>query len=180
MTAYLSDEFKDYPNPYYIDRESLKTDEAFEKFKKEQPENAKYVEANEITYENYPEKLNETNNPKLCGNKMKEAYQQGKDLYAMIAQAAFNNDYSQNLEFYPPGYEVEIDGKKVVSGKDKQYEVEVQDNCINIDWYDLVPTTKGNIQAAQLTVGSLITSSEGNLTVAKVERKDDKVEIYFS
>lgn len=57
-----------------------------------------------------------TRNPKLCVNKMKEAYMADKDLYAMIAQSAYGNEYSDNLEFYPEGTELEIDGKKVIAG----------------------------------------------------------------
>ena len=49
--------------------------------------------------------------------KMYEAYTTGKDLYAIIAQSAFNNNYEDNLEFYPEGTELEIDGKKVIAGK---------------------------------------------------------------
>jgi DNA polymerase I-like protein with 3'-5' exonuclease and polymerase domains len=49
--------------------------------------------------------------------KMYEAYNSGKDLYAMIAQSAFDNEYEDNLEFYPPNMELEIDGKKVITGK---------------------------------------------------------------
>lgn len=49
--------------------------------------------------------------------KMYEAYNEGKDLYAMIAQSAFDNEYEENLEFYPPNMELEIDGKKVITGK---------------------------------------------------------------
>ena len=49
--------------------------------------------------------------------KMYEAYNEGKDLYAMIAQSAFDNEYEENLEFYPPNIELEIDGKKVITGK---------------------------------------------------------------
>jgi len=48
---------------------------------------------------------------------MKKVYFEGKDLYARIAQSAFNNDYADNLEFYPEGTELEIDGKKVIAGK---------------------------------------------------------------
>ena len=35
--------------------------------------------------------------------RMYEAYNNGKDLYAMIAQAAFDNEYHENLEFYQIG-----------------------------------------------------------------------------
>ena len=53
----------------------------------------------------------------LSGDKhMYEAYNTGKDLYAMIARSAFNNNYEDNLEFYPEGTEIEIDGNKVICG----------------------------------------------------------------
>ena len=48
---------------------------------------------------------------------MVEAYKAGKDLYAVIAQSAFNNKYEDNLEFYPEGTELEIDGQKIIAGK---------------------------------------------------------------
>ena len=47
---------------------------------------------------------------------MIDAYKAGKDLYAVIAQSAFNNKYEENLEFYPEGTEIEIDGKKIITG----------------------------------------------------------------
>jgi hypothetical protein len=53
---------------------------------------------------------------------MYEAYNTGKDLYAMIAQSAFNNNYEDNLENYPEGYVVEIDGRQLVSGSGKEWE----------------------------------------------------------
>ena len=48
---------------------------------------------------------------------MMQAYMEGKDLYAVIAQSMFNNEYWENLEFYPEGHEIELDGKKIVCGK---------------------------------------------------------------
>lgn len=47
---------------------------------------------------------------------MIQAYKDGKDLYAVIAQAMYKNEYWENLEFYPAGTEIEIDGKKVICG----------------------------------------------------------------
>ena len=47
---------------------------------------------------------------------MYQAYNEGKDLYAMIAQSAFDNEYWENLEFYPAGTEIELDGKKIICG----------------------------------------------------------------
>lgn len=48
---------------------------------------------------------------------MRQAYYDGKDLYAVIAQSMFNNEYWENLEFYPEGTEIELDGRKVICGK---------------------------------------------------------------
>ena len=47
---------------------------------------------------------------------MINAYLEGKDLYAVIAQKMFNNKYEDNLEFYPEGTVLELDGKKIVCG----------------------------------------------------------------
>jgi len=49
--------------------------------------------------------------------KMIQAYEQGQDLYAVIAQSMYHNEYWENLEFYPEGTEIELDGKKIVCGK---------------------------------------------------------------
>lgn len=49
--------------------------------------------------------------------KMIQAYLDGKDLYAVIAQSMFNNEYWENLEFYPEGTEIELDGKHIICGK---------------------------------------------------------------
>lgn len=47
---------------------------------------------------------------------MIQAYREGKDLYCVIAASVFNNRYEDNLEFYPAGTELELDGKKVICG----------------------------------------------------------------
>ena len=48
---------------------------------------------------------------------MMQAYYEGKDLYAVIAQAMYNNEYWENLEFYPEGHEIDLEGKKIICGK---------------------------------------------------------------
>ena len=47
---------------------------------------------------------------------MQRAYAEGKDLYCVIAASIFNNKYEENLEFYPEGTEIELDGKKIICG----------------------------------------------------------------
>lgn len=54
--------------------------------------------------------------------KMKQAYLDGKDLYAVIAQMAFHNNYEDNLEFdkdgnlQPDGKKRRSDAKKILLG----------------------------------------------------------------
>ena len=47
---------------------------------------------------------------------MLNAYKEGKDLYAVIASAAFDNKYEDNLECYPEGTEIEFEGQRVICG----------------------------------------------------------------
>lgn len=47
---------------------------------------------------------------------MLNAYKEGKDLYAIIAQSVFDNKYEDNLEFFPAGTELELDGQKIIAG----------------------------------------------------------------
>ena len=47
---------------------------------------------------------------------MIQAYKDNKDLYSVIAQSMFDNNYEDNLEFFPEGKHIEIDGKEVICG----------------------------------------------------------------
>ena len=47
---------------------------------------------------------------------MKQAYAEGKDLYCVIASKIFNNNYEDNLEFYPENTVLTLDGKHVICG----------------------------------------------------------------
>lgn len=47
---------------------------------------------------------------------MIKAYEEGKDLYAVIASASFNQPYEECLEFYPEGTVIEFEGKTVTCG----------------------------------------------------------------
>ena len=47
---------------------------------------------------------------------MRAAYLEGKDLYCVIAANIYNNKYEDNLEHYPEGTELELDGKKIICG----------------------------------------------------------------
>ena len=47
---------------------------------------------------------------------MRQAYLEGKDLYCVIASNIYNNRYEDNLEHWPEGTELELDGQKIVCG----------------------------------------------------------------
>ncbi len=47
---------------------------------------------------------------------MTQAYLEGKDLYCVIASNIYNNRYEDNLEHYPEGTVLELDGKQIVCG----------------------------------------------------------------
>ena len=47
---------------------------------------------------------------------MRQAYLEGKDLYCVIAANIYNNKYEDNLEHYPEGTVLELDGQKIVCG----------------------------------------------------------------
>ena len=47
---------------------------------------------------------------------MRAAYLEGKDLYCVIAANIYNNRYEDNLEHYPEGTVLELDGQKIVCG----------------------------------------------------------------
>ena len=47
---------------------------------------------------------------------MRAAYLEGKDLYCVIAANIYNNKYEDNLEHYPEGTVLELDGQKIICG----------------------------------------------------------------
>ena len=47
---------------------------------------------------------------------MRQAYLEGKDLYCVIASNIYNNRYEDNLEYWPEGTVLELDGQKIVCG----------------------------------------------------------------
>ena len=47
---------------------------------------------------------------------MRKAYLEGKDLYCVIAASIYNNNYEDNLEHYPEGTMLELDGKTTICG----------------------------------------------------------------
>ena len=47
---------------------------------------------------------------------MLQAYKEHKDLYAVIAQSMFGNNYFDNLEFYPSGSKIIVDGQEIICG----------------------------------------------------------------
>ena len=110
---------------------------------------------------------------------MRQAYLEGKDLYCVIAANIYNNKYEDNLEHYPEGTVIELDGKHTVAGSDKSYKKQVTDK-LEVPYYYLVPTTAGAKTASEIQAGDNIIAEEGTFTVAATETKNDIRIIYFN
>ena len=110
---------------------------------------------------------------------MRQAYLEGKDLYCVIASNIYNNEYWQNLENFPEGYVLELDGKKSVAGNDKSYKKQVSDK-LEVPYYYLVPTTSGAKAAFEIQAGDSIVADEGVFVVAAIETVNDITTIYFN
>jgi hypothetical protein len=109
---------------------------------------------------------------------MRQAYLEGKDLYCVIAANIYNNNYEDNLEHYPEGTVIELDGKQTVAGNDKSYKKQVTDK-LEVPYFYLVPTDNGSIRADEIKVGNKIVAEEGAFEVAITETKDGITTIYF-
>lgn len=110
---------------------------------------------------------------------MRQAYLEGKDLYCVIAANIYNNKYEDNLEHYPEGTVIELDGKKTVAGSDKSYKKQVTDK-LEVPYYYLIPTINGSVQASDIKAGDKITADEGAFEVASTETVEDITTIYFT
>ena len=109
---------------------------------------------------------------------MRQAYLEDKDLYCVIAAKIYNNKYEDNLEYYPEGTVLELDGKQTVAGLDKSYKKQVTDK-LEVPYFYLVPTTTGNVQALNIKVGDKIVATEGIFEVSLVETVENTTYIYF-
>lgn len=109
---------------------------------------------------------------------MRQAYLEGKDLYCVIASNIYNNKYEENLENFPEGYVLELDGKKTVAGNDKSYKKQVSDK-LEVPYYYLVPTNSGTKAASEIQVGDSIIADEGTFAVGAIETINGMTTIYF-
>ena len=143
MTAFLADEYKDYKNPFYDETKESKLD------------------VDNLIFEN----------TELCNNKSRVAYDKGLDLYAMIAQSAYNNDYWDNMEFNKEFTKIKIDGADVVCGSGKEMTKELNDdNTILLPTCYAVYTSSGYIDISDLAVGQKIINSQSEeLEIIRIE-----------
>lgn len=100
---------------------------------------------------------------------MIKAYRAGQDLYSLIASKIYNNKYEDNLEFYPEGTKIMLEGKEHVCGNEKEYIEESLDNTFNILNYRLVETTNGFITASNLNIGDILITDEGNKKIIFID-----------
>lgn len=100
---------------------------------------------------------------------MIDAYMKGQDLYAVIAQSAFDNNYEDNLEFYPEFTELNEGDKIAVAGSGKEMTVSTNGtNFIEVPWCYLLPTLHGDVAANKLTTADIIISDIGNLKISSI------------
>lgn len=109
---------------------------------------------------------------------MIQAYREGKDLYCVIAASVFNNRYEDNLENYPEGTVVELDGKKTVAGADKTFKKQVTDK-LEVPYYYLIQTNRGEIAALDIKSGDKVVAAEGLFIVGMTDTTDGLTTIYF-
>lgn len=109
--------------------------------------------------------------------KMYQAYNEGRDLYAMIAQSAYHNDYFDNLEFYKEFTKIEVDGKETIAGSGKTKDMKTdEDNSIVVPACYLLPLSENeDIPANQLKEGMKILSDQGLLTVSQISQAPETI-----
>lgn len=86
---------------------------------------------------------------------MKQAYLDGKDLYSLIASMAYELPYEDCLEFYPEGTKLEIEGKTIICGNEKEKEI-TYDNGFKLPFYYMVNTPAGYKDVTSLNNNDII------------------------
>lgn len=105
---------------------------------------------------------------------MYEAYNNSRDLYAIIAQSAFHNEYWDNLEFYKEFTELEVDGKTIIAGSGKEYSLQSDNqNSITIPWCYLVQTDRGEIAAEEIRPTDKLITETGQIAIDQIEPAED-------
>ncbi len=97
--------------------------------------------------------------------KLLDAYANDQDAYAIIASEMFGLPYEDCLEFHKEFSMVDIDGKKIVAGNDKDYEYIVENNYVEVPNCYLIKTDCGEKEVSSLTIGAKLITDEG---IAKV------------
>lgn len=108
---------------------------------------------------------------------MVQAYNEGKDLYAVVGSQAYKCSYEDCLESYPEGTKVMFEGREVIAGNEKEYIEEPINNIFTIPYFRLVNTIKGFIKADQLTKEDILLTDEGEVNIKDISIKDNKVYI---
>lgn len=90
---------------------------------------------------------------------MIEAYQQGKDLYAVIGSKAYKKSYDDCLEFYPEFRQVIYEGKTVRAGNEKKYILDIDEtNSIILPSCYLIQTPNGSVEVDTLKISDKVTT----------------------
>lgn len=121
---------------------------------------------------------------------MKQAYLEGKDLYSLIASMAYKMPYEDCLEFYPEGTKIELEGKEIVCGSDKEilFEYDSALGGFRVPYYYLYETSNNPTLVSELVAATELNVGEINLDtnefevldsilVQSISREDDYVVI---
>ena len=111
---------------------------------------------------------------------MIKAYKDGKDLYAVIAQSIYDNDYNDNRENFPEGTEVTLaDGTKQIAGTGEAKVIEAI-GSFDAPWYYLIDTASGSKQISELKSGDgFVDADKISRTVLSNVRNGDTCTVSF-
>ena len=112
-------------------------------------------------------------------DKMKQAYEDKKDLYAVIAQSMFENNYEDNLEFYPDGTEVISDGKRIISGTGNATTTTTTNHTFSVKPYELLKDNNLQLRTADsFKINDILVDTNNNkLHISQIEYQNNLVQI---
>jgi len=98
---------------------------------------------------------------------MIQAYKDGKDLYAVVASNMYDNDYSDNREFYEEGTEITFEGRNVICGTGKSEAMQVSGQTFTVPYYKMLRTSADWVMAKDLHVGDALQPDDGAPQIIK-------------
>lgn len=112
---------------------------------------------------------------------MIQAYKDGKDLYSVIAQLMYHNNYEDNLEYFKEFSKITSDNKTIIAGTEEEHKCYVDENKNYFDtpYCYLLPTPNGNVEASKCKVNDTLISDEGKVRIINIENIDKKNDVDY-